>query len=313
MRQWKRIARAYEIVARHRAMAHKPVRTFGDRVGMVRMWFEYQFMPHYFAQPPRWRIRLRKRNRNRALPDFASVGAIKSGTSDLSTYLLQHPSIMLPLAKEVATTNPDYWRSHYPTLEECARVEREQGKALNGYFGPFMHNLELMDALRRIRPNAKIIILVRDPVERAYSQWKWELFLGGPRTIEQPYFATFDAYVRLALELYPDVRLPTRCGCPMLDAGIYTKAARLWQERFGTQNVLIVHAGDFFRAPVETTCEIHRFLDIEPVPPTVTEVVNRNPLKASPIEPQTAELLKDFYRPHNAELYLLIGRDLGWG
>ena len=310
--QWKQIARAYEIVERRRALAHKPAQTFADRLERIRMSIEHQFLPHYFAQPPQWRIRLRSRNRDRVLPDFACVGAIKSGTSDLSTYLFQHPSIMLPLAKEIPTNDPDFWRPHYPTRAEFARVEQEHGTALNGYFAPYMHNVELMDALKKMRPSCKIVIVVRNPVERAFSQWKWELFLGGKGMIARPYFATFDAYVKFALNLYPDIRMPTRCGFPVLQTGVYTKAVELWQERFGKDNVQIVRAEDFFEAPVPTICTIHKFLGIAEIPPIVTDVVNRNPLKASPIEPETAARLKEFYRPLNDEFYALIGRDLQW-
>jgi Sulfotransferase domain len=312
VRQWKQIDRAYEIVERRRELAHKRPPTIGDRVERMRMSFDYQFLPHYFARPPRWRVWLRKRNKARTLPDFACVGAIKSGTSDLSTYLFQHQCIMLPLAKEITTSDPNYWRPFYPTQREQLLAERQFGKALNGYFAPYMHNIEVMNALHTVRPNAKIVIIVRNPVDRAYSQWKWELFLGGPGTRKIPYFSTFDRFVAQALELYPDVRMPTRCGFAVLQTGIYAKSVQLWFDRFGRDNVHIVRAEDFFDAPVPTVCGVHKFLDLEPVPPRVTEVVNRNPLQASPMDEHAAARLREFYRPKNEEFYSLIGRDMKW-
>jgi len=61
---------------------------------------EYQFLAHYFGEPPSWRKLLRQLDGQRTLPDFCVIGPIKSGTSDLAVNILLHPNIMAPLAKE---------------------------------------------------------------------------------------------------------------------------------------------------------------------------------------------------------------------
>ncbi len=145
------------------------------------------FLPHYFGRPPRWRLWLRRFGGPRTLPDFACVGPIKSGTSGLSSYLTLHPSILPPLTKEILTTNTQKWLPHYPTVPEKARVRESTGAALCGYFAPWLHNLELMDHSRAVQPGGKIILLLRNPVDRAFSHYKWDLFVGGKRQKKEPY------------------------------------------------------------------------------------------------------------------------------
>ena len=87
--------------------------------------------------------------------------------------MFQHPCIIPPLAKEISLGDPREWMPYYPTVKEKEKVEKEHGKALCGYFSPTMHTLALMDAYRRARPDAKIILMLRNPVARAYSHYKW--------------------------------------------------------------------------------------------------------------------------------------------
>src|SRR5689334_9575752 len=97
VRNWKRLTETYSLVEQHRLMRYEERRTFSDRINHKMLMLKFQFLPHYFGRPPQWRLRLRAFGGERMLPDFACVGAIKSGTSDLSTYLFQHPCILPPL------------------------------------------------------------------------------------------------------------------------------------------------------------------------------------------------------------------------
>ncbi|AVM01536.1 hypothetical protein C6V83_16065 [Gordonia iterans] len=79
------------------------------RMALVARWYG---LKHYWGYPPPGRMWLRKLGGDRVLPDFACVGSIKSGTSDLATNLFSHPSIVPPFAKEVFNTDPEVWRAY---------------------------------------------------------------------------------------------------------------------------------------------------------------------------------------------------------
>src|SRR5439155_8533156 len=124
---------------------------------------------------------------------------------------------------------------------------KEHGKVISGYFYPAMHSLPLMDNYRAAQPDAKIVILLRNPVHRAYSQYKSDLFYGSRRVKGSPYYKTFGDYVSLALDLFPATPAPTASLYQMLQTGIYVKSVQLWLERFGHERIHIVRAEDFFR------------------------------------------------------------------
>src|SRR5579871_4765199 len=174
-RDWKKLMAVYELETERRVARYEGLTTPADRLRYRVMDLRYQFLPHYFSHAPEWRVRLRGMEGPRTLPDFACVGPIKSGTSDLATYMFQHPSILPPLAKEVTSRNPDDWLPYYPTVKEKERVAREHGKALSGHFNPALSSVPFMETFHRVRPDAKVILMLRNPTDRAYSHYKWQL------------------------------------------------------------------------------------------------------------------------------------------
>ncbi|MGA9871439.1 MAG: sulfotransferase domain-containing protein [Rhodococcus sp. (in: high G+C Gram-positive bacteria)] len=305
-------AEPYDISAFHRLHLQDSGNRLSYYAGAARRGLRYQVLPHYWGNPPAWRLKYRSVVGTRTLPDFACLGAIKSGTSDLSTYLFQHPSIVPPLSKEIFSDKPNSWRAHYPTVAEMDRVRRETGNASTGYFTPWMHHHPLMDNYRATCPDAKIILMLRNPVERAYSHYKWDLFLGGKAQSELPYYTTYANYVDMSLDHFPGMPYPSPSGFPLLQTGIYAKSTAKWIDRFGRDRVLVVKAEDFFSDTVATVCGIHEFLGLPPTPPVVHKAVNQNPLKAPPHDSEARGRLVEFYRPFNDQLYEVLGRDLGW-
>jgi hypothetical protein len=279
----------------------------------IPMGVKYLFLSHYWGKVPPARLWARSLKGPRTLPDFACVGALKSGTTDLASYLMQHPSILAPLTKEIWHSHPEQWRVFYPTERERKRVERTTGQAISGHFPPLLHDLALIDNFKAARPDAKVVLLLRDPVARAYSHYKWDIFIGGKNGVAAPYTQSYAQYVDLALSFFPGPTPPTTLpSIPMLQTGIYVNSVRLWLDRFGRDNVHIVRAEDFFQDIRGTVCGVHEFLGLPPVEPKLHHVLNQNPLKFPDADDTSVTKLREFYKPWNAELYELLGADLGW-
>jgi hypothetical protein len=311
-RDWKQFNATYDMTTQKRLAAYQGNKTLQERLRRRMARIQYHFLPHYASGVPKWRLKLRSLAGERTLPDFVCVGAIKSGTSDLATYLFQHPCILPPLSKEIDSLNPQEWRPYYPTVREKEHTAREQGHALCGYFNPMLHSLLLIDNYRAVRPDAKVILMLRDPVARAYSHYKWDLFLAPKRVAKTPYYRTFADYVDFAIDLFPALNPPSVCGSQLLQTGIYVKATEMWIDRFGRDNVYILRSEDFFKDTVSAVCGIHEFLGIPRKGPEIHKIVNQNPIQAPPMEESTRRRLKEFYRPWNEQLYQLIGRNMGW-
>ncbi|MEV5837500.1 sulfotransferase domain-containing protein [Nocardia sp. NPDC052112] len=280
----------------------------------VQLGIRYLTLPHYFGRVPPVRLWLRRFGGPRVLPDFACVGALKSGTTDLASYLMQHPSILAPLTKEIGHGYTQLWGPYFPTEREKAEVLRCTGRALAGYFDPALHDLLLIDNYRAVRPDAKILMMLRDPVERAYSHYKWDLFLSSNDGLRvMPYGKTYADYVGYALEMFPAPSPPTTLpSMPVLGTGVYVNAVARWLEAFGKDNVHIVTAEDFFADISKTVCGVHEFLGLPAVEPVHHHVLNRNPLEIPEPDADSVARLREFYRPWNEKLFEVIGCDLGW-
>lgn len=311
-REWQRQTRCFELFLAYQLSRYEGSRTFRARLQRKLCELRYQFLPHYFVQPPKWRISLRSLRGPRTLPDFACISTIKAGSTDLAAYLLQHPAIIPPLSKEVSDVFVDAWPAYYPTVREKELLHARLGNALTGTFTPALHSVAYLDSLAEACPQAKIVILLRDPVSRAYSHYKWAVFMAGKRVQRYAQYQSFAAFVDTALDLFPEVAFPAGAMFPFLHSGIYAKPVRRWIERFGRDRTRVVRAEDFFRSPQETVGGIHEFLGLPRIEPVMRGIVLENPLRLPPADEETNERLRAFYWPWNHQLYEILGEDLGW-
>lgn len=311
-KRFQRLTQSYEDIRYYRELRRGQLGAL-EVPKLVARWVSFQFLPHYFGGTPRWRVLLRRLSPDRTLPDFALLGPIKSGSSDLASYVLQHPSVVPPLTKELYTLDPHEWLPHYPTAREKARIARQHGKAISGYFATWLHNAELVEVLHAVRPEARIILLLRNPIDRFYSQYKWEILLAGKNAAHIPHLASLETCVRMAVERFPHTQMPSVVGPPLIGSGIYFGSVKLWRDRFGPERVLVLKAEDFFADPLSTLATIHDFLELPRIAPELAgEIINRNDVEVAPMDAQSRQRLADFYAPYNQKLYELIGRDFGW-
>ena len=124
----------------------------------------------------RWRM-----GQPRALPDAVILGAQKSGTSSLHNYLVQQPGVIEPLRKEVHYFDVNFgrgeswYRAHFGRLGE---------PGLNLDSSPYyLFHPAVPTRMRALLPDAKLIVLLRDPVRRAYSHY-WHERDKGRETLE---------------------------------------------------------------------------------------------------------------------------------
>ena len=115
-------------------------------------------------------------------PDFFIVGAPKCGTTALANYLGQHPDIFMAKQKEshhFATDlipYDDYWRNrnHYLKIFQEAKENQIIGEASVFY----LLSQEAAKNIKKFSPNAKIIIMLRNPVDLLYSHYFQAVYNG---------------------------------------------------------------------------------------------------------------------------------------
>lgn len=286
----------------------------------TKMLLRHQFRDFFFVSAPLWRVLWRSRTwQQRMIPTVASTGAVRSGTSAMSNYLLQHPAVVLPLTKELTTALPklSFIRAQFPLEAEADVVRKKYGVAITADCTPIAPSASAIFWGKAINPNIKLVILVRDPVERVISHWRWnamlsKLFSADPLWAAQPGFAE-------AMRI--EMRDLTRGGCGFhlfsgagsssyLRHSIYLPFIRLATEQFGRDNIKVVNANAFFREPIRHVKEVYEFLGLPDYDPV--EIKETNPSPPLDVDDTIRAELKAFFEPFNQELYEFLGQDFGW-
>jgi len=245
------------------------------------------------------------------LPDFLIIGAQRAGTTSLASYLAEHPHVIIPKCKEVHffddgfVRGVDWYKSHFAVGRRRLLRSLLRRTQLLAYEASPYYLFHPWAASRssRLLPEAQIIIMLRDPVDRAYSHYNHIVRLGYERlTFEE----AIDAEgVRLAGELErlqaePSYVSLNHCHFSYLARGIYLPQIRLWLEFCRPENVLILSSEEFFRNPAPQYHEVLKFLNLPK-----WELARYKPLNAGeyePMSPKTREQLTGYYASHNQSL-----------
>jgi hypothetical protein len=248
----------------------------------------------------------------RALPDALIIGAMKCGTSSLHGYLEQHPDVIAPLRKEVHYFDNGYVRGEAWYRAHFGRVG-EPG--LNFESSPYYLCHPAVPArVAGLVPEARLIVLLRDPLKRAYSHYWHEQSKGREKLSFEDAIAAErdrigDDEARLARGEIQ--RSEAHAHASYLLRGRYAEQLQRWFVHFARERFLILRFEDFARDPQSALDESLRFLGLPPMARPV-ELEVRNARSYPPLAPATAERLRAYFEPHNRALEALLGREFGW-
>ena len=258
----------------------------------------------------------------RILPDFLIIGAPKCGTTSLYHYLVRHPGVEPAYQKEVRYFNKSFergttwYRAHFPMAPYRLAVEKfTKRQFLVGESTPlYLFDAGVAERVRTLVPAAKLIVLFRDPVERAYSGYQMEVRNGR----EKHSFA--EAVEREAERLQRDgghvpAPPPKNGNAPewrsgYLARGMYADRLVEWFTLFPREQFFIVSSEEFFGATRNVYAQAVKFLELDPWQPDRFKPYNSG--RYSNMDPAVRRWLIDYFTPHNERLYRLLGRDFGW-
>ena len=110
---------------------------------------------------------------------FLIIGAQKAGTTALDHYLRQHPEIGMADVKEVHFFDDEDAFAHAPTDHSAYEAHFCGAKRFHGETTPiYLWWKPASERIHRYNPDVKLIAVLRDPVERAFSQWNMEFNRG---------------------------------------------------------------------------------------------------------------------------------------
>jgi hypothetical protein len=260
----------------------------------------------------------------RQLPSFILVGAQRAGTTSLFRALMSHPLIFSAnYYKGVNYFDVNYTRdfswyqAHFPTtayLRSQARSSQQSGEPItfeaSGYY---LFHPCAAERISRHLPDVRILAMLRDPVERAYSAYKHEKARG---------FETESFERALDLE---DERLAGQAERMMADAeyhsfsyrhhayvrrGQYAEQLERMRRYFPADRVHALDSESFFEQPEATYGAVLDFLGLPSVMPDRFDRWNARP--SSPMPEATRTRLREHFAEHDARLAAMLGRELAW-
>ena len=236
-----------------------------------------------------------------ALPDFVIIGTMKGGTTYLYHLLTQHPLIEPAAAKELQFFNR-YFDEGVEWYRQCFPVPRwEDGqRTITGEATPeYLPHRHAAERMARVIPQARLIALLRNPVDRTFSDYQQSVRKGRePRTFEE------------AMDYDNLDEAPRK----FLSKSIYVDQLVRWSEYFPKEQMLVLKSEDFFEDPAGTLKPVLSFLGLPEWRPKVWDLHykrNRGDYEGG-MDPATRERLEEYFEPHNKRLYDYLGQDFGW-
>ena len=255
-------------------------------------------------------------------PDFYIIGFAKCGTTSLFEYLISHPNIHPPKGKEIDffdrlySRGINWYKVGFPfTIQKFIEKVFFRKKFLTGEATPrYIEHPHAINRIKQTTPNAKFIILLRNPIDRAFSQHNMNVkndyeinnfndaLKEEPRRISNRIEKMTNdiTYYSWNYDLYA-----------YLEHGLYVDKIKRWMEVFPKEQFLIIQSEEFFKNPSKTYNDVLKFLGLVPFPIGEFQIkgkVNKN----RKIDDEFRNELVNYFKPHNQRLYDFLGKSFDW-
>ena len=254
------------------------------------------------------------RGGNRPLPNFLIIGAQRGGTTSLHEDLCKHELVAKPLSKEVQffTLNHEHgerwYRSHFPRLEPGQQTFESSPYYLFHPAAPAR--------VAAMLPDAKFLVLLRDPVARAYSHYLHSCAVG----VEQ---LSFDEAIdaeetrltqaeSLGLDSPEGVRIHRNFSYK--SRGMYSEQLSRWFSHVPRSQLLILKSEDWFRNPGDVYIDVLRFLSLPQFAPQKwarSNILASNSASAG-MSQETRDKLHQHFESDSEQVRRLLGWETAW-
>jgi hypothetical protein len=238
-----------------------------------------------------------ERSKEGPLPNFVVIGKQKGGTGFLYRLLTKHPLVRSAAIKEIHffdrafAEGVEWYRRCFPQNE---RVEG-QGTVTGESTPSYLFSPQAPARMAEVVPDAKLVALLRNPIDRAYSNYQMQVRRG---TEERSF------------EEAAEKEMDTGDGPPYLARGFYAEQLERFSFFAYRAQLLVVKSEDLFAHHLEVLHRVLRFLELPPFEPKDARPVGSGAYE--PMAPATRRRLGEFFAPHNERLCDLLGSDFGW-
>ena len=256
---------------------------------------------------------------NRCLPNFIIIGAQKSGTTSLYYYLSQHYQLTSSNVKEVHYFDggPDFdvdtfkkgeswYRAHFPLLKNIDKDHKVYESSPLYIFNPLAPK-RILEAI----PEVKLILILRNPTERAISHYFHEKRKGYELL---PILEAFQAEEKRMKSVIDeeDYKNDIFLHTSYKSRGLYFEQIKRYLNYFPRSSILILNSDDLSYNQEETLRQVYEFVGVD-ADYKIQNIKQQNVSNdKTKVESDVRKYLDDYFAPHNQELYELIGKDFKW-
>ena len=232
------------------------------------------------------------------LPDFLGLGVQKGGTTTLHRLLERHPSVFLPPVKEV-----HYFSLHCGEGEAWYRnqfASAASGQRCGEVTPYYLFHPEVPQRVHALLPKARLIVLLRDPVERALSQYFHSRRLGfeplpleEALAVEPERLQSAPAALRAA-----DGTHKSHQEHSYLSRSRYELQLPAWEALYPAAQLLVLRSEDLFSTPAEIWMRVLEFLGLPGCPlPDLASPANAGQGESSAVSQEVRQHLRELLQP----------------
>ena len=251
----------------------------------------------------------------RALPEFMIIGAQKGGTTSLFHYLTACPDVLGPLKKELHYYDHNFergerwYRSNFPVRPD------EDGWAVGESSPYYLLHPTVPSRVAGHLPATRLIVLLRNPVSRAYSHYHHTREFG-----REP-LDTFEAAIAAESQrtdaawdrlVATGVREPAVEWYSYKRRGVYAPQLRRWFDYFPRESMLIMTAEELYKDPRGGLNRARKHIGLDEIDIDGSNFEPRNVRKYPPMLASTKAELGQTYLDDMLEVEEIIGRPTGW-
>jgi hypothetical protein len=233
------------------------------------------------------------------LPDFLIIGAAKSGTTTLYSLLRLHPNVRAAARREIHYFDKNFEKGLEWYCGHFKPGTRSGGRrTITGESSPsYLSNMHVPQRVAQLLPEVRLIALLRNPVDRAYSHYQQAVRFGR---------------VHLSFEQVIEAEISRESGSKrFLARGIYADQLKRWHQFFDKEQLLVLKSEDFFSNTQDALEGVFDFLELPEWEPNEVPVKNKGDYTQQ-MSPETRERLRGYFEPHNQRLYDYLGTDFDW-
>ena len=245
-------------------------------------------------------------------PRFLIVGAKKGGTSSLHYYLSRHPRVLLPIMKEIhffgsPERGEDWYLAHFPRrppwgVRFIAGESRVDNFAEEG----------IPESVKARLPAARLIAVLRDPVERAISHYYHDRKVGGEsRPLDVAFEEELESLGNSYEEMDGRLQKYLQSQRRYLYFGLYAHHVARWLSVFPPEQFLMVISEELLANPERELKKVLKHIGIKNL--SLGEYINTLPgTYDNQSRGKVKARLAEFYAKQNEKLFFMIGRRLNW-